>query len=328
MILHYTFLSVRWGKERYKEWSKAIRRLKKIGGHKVAIPQDEYAETDVLCSLLRECGVRTVFTCFSKENYDKVSPPEKVPLDHRVTVLPGYIDEIAARRVQSFCVKGKQRPIDIGYRARKLPYWLGRPGQLKHEMGQVVLEKTKGSGLKVDISTGDRDVFWGNDWYRFLCRCRAVLGCEGGASLMNPTGEIRSRVEEYVRRNPDASFEEVEKSCFPGQDYNIRLFTLSPRHFECAITKTYQVLLEGNYGGIFLPGVHYIELKKDYRNINQVIELLRDEKYCLQIAENAFRDIVQSGKYTYRIFTNQVVTHISENADKGNKDEPDENMSR
>ena len=136
VILHYTFLAVRWSKELYDDWSKTIKRLKALKGYKVGIPQDEYAETDVLCKLFRDYDVKTVFTCFFEEDYDKAYPSEKVPLEHLITVFPGYIDEEEAGKLQTFCEGSEERSIDLGYRARKLPYWLGRHGQLKHEIGQ------------------------------------------------------------------------------------------------------------------------------------------------------------------------------------------------
>jgi hypothetical protein len=316
VILHYTFLAIRWREDLYKEWLKTVKSLKKISGYIVAIPQDEYAEAAALYEFFREYGIRTVFTCFSSNDYDTVYPNERVKLDKKITVFPGYIDEEAAKRLSSRYGENNDRPIDLGYRARKLPYWLGRHGQFKYEIGNVFAKRMKNSGLKVDISTDEKDVFPGSSWYDFLGRCRAVLGCEGGASLFDPTGKIRMKVEAYIKNHPDASFKEVEEYCFPSQDYNIRLFTLSPRHFECAITKTCQILLEGDYGGIFSPGIHYIELKKDYSNIDQVIEHLRDAEYCKQIAENAYRDIIESKRYTYRVFANQVIDHISNKVGK------------
>ncbi len=318
VILHYTFLVVRWDRDFFERWIRYIKRLRRIRGYKVAIPQDEYAETDILCELFRQYDVKTVFTCFSEEDYTRVYPAGKVPLEHLVTVFPGYVDEISTEKIKAFCPEAKERPIALGYRARKLPYWLGRHGQLKREIGQLFLERTRGTELRVDISTDEQDAFRGDEWYKFLCRSRAVLGCEGGASLIDPTGEIRKNVEQYVREKPEASFEDVERNCFPGQDYNIRLSTLSPRHFESAITRTCQVLLEGDYCGIFLPNVHYIELKRDYSNIDQVIELLKDIEYCAEVAENAYREIVLSGKYTYRVFANQVLTHIAKNRKEKN----------
>lgn len=310
VILHYTFLGARWSRNFYSKWLNTISNLEKIPGYKVAIPQDEYAESVALCELFRKNGIRSVFTCFPSHDFEKVYPKEKTGLKHIITVFPGYVDEDAVKRIKVPGMNRKERPIDLGYRARKLPYWLGRHGQLKHEIGEVFLERARSSRLIMDISMGEKEVFFGEDWYRFLGRCRAVLGCEGGASLLDPKGEIRFKVEQYVRNHPNASFEEVEENCFPGKDYNINLFTLSPRHFECAITKTCQVLLEGNYGGILLPGIHYIEVKKDYSNIDEVIKKIGDVDYCTEIANNAFRDIIQSGKYTYRIFAKQVIDHI------------------
>jgi hypothetical protein len=312
VIFHYTFLAARWSKNFYKRWSKTLKNLKELKGYKVAIPQDEYAETETLWELLLESGVKTVFTMASDDEHHKLYPPERVPLEHLFTVFPGYVDEFAVEKVKAYCKSDQNRTIDLGYRARKLPYWLGRHGQLKHEIGEIFQERSKGTGLRTDISTDGRDVFLGDGWYRFLCSCRAVLGCEGGVSLFDPTGKVRVDVEQYVKENPQASFEEAEKNCFAGMDHNIRLFSLSPRFFECAITKTCQVLLEGKYAGVLLPGIHYIELKKDYSNVDEVIEVLRDQKYCSGIAEKTYNDIVKSGKYTYRVFANQVVNHIAE----------------
>jgi hypothetical protein len=71
--------------------------------------------------------------------------------------------------------------------------------------------------------------------------------------------------------------------------------------------------MEGKYAGIFKPSIHYIEIKSDFSNINEVFSLIQNKDYCQNIAENAYRDVVLSGKYTYRQFANMVVEHIVEN---------------
>jgi hypothetical protein len=142
---------------------------------------------------------------------------------------------------------------------------------------------------------------------------------------VDPTGKIRNSVEHYVAEHPDAVFKEVEENCFPGQDNNICLFTVSPRHFECAITRTCQALLEGDYAGIFKPGVHYIEVKNDFSNIDEVLDKVSDKEYCEQLADNTYRDIVLSGKYTYRRFANMVISHIIENAEGNQNNSPFQN---
>ncbi|MBT8506740.1 hypothetical protein B1F79_04690 [Coxiella-like endosymbiont of Rhipicephalus sanguineus] len=49
-------------------------------------------------------------------------------------------------------------------------------------------------------------------------------------------------------------------------DYN----QISPRHFEAVATKTLQILYEGEYSNILKPWVHYVPLKKDYSNFDEV----------------------------------------------------------
>ncbi len=312
VILHYTFLAARWSPDFYRKWRKGVENLRDIKGYKVAIPQDEYAETEKLWELFRLGHVKTVFSCFTGEDLFRAYPPEKTDLSHWITVIPGYVDEKAAERLAEICTENRKRTINVGYRARNLPFWLGRHGQIKVEIGRVFQEKAKESGLKVDISCDTKDAFIGQEWYKFLCRCKAILGCEGGASLFDPTGKIRQKVEQYLQDHPDANFDEVEENCFRGMDYNIKLFCVSPRHFEAAITKTCQVLVEGNYGGIFKPGVHFIEVKRDFSNLDEVIHLLKDDAYCRKIAENAYRDIVVSGMFSYGGFANKVINHIEE----------------
>ncbi|MFH1624563.1 MAG: hypothetical protein ABID54_05330 [Pseudomonadota bacterium] len=320
VILHYTFLAARWSPDFYEQWKGCIRLLRHVKGYMVAMPQDEYAETEKLWELFRECHVKSVFTCFFGDDCLRAYPREKTGDVDCISVAPGYVDERAAERLRGIWGREKERPIDLGYRARRVPFWLGKHGQTKYEIGKIFQERTRSARLNVDISCDDKEAFMGDDWYRFLYRCKAVLGCEGGASLFDPTGAIRQSVEKYVSEHPKASFEEAEQNCFKGMDHNIHLFCLSPRHFEAAITRTCQVLMEGEYGGIFEAGVHYIELKKDYSNLDTVIGLLHDDAYCMKIAENAYRDIVESGKYTYRVFANKVVNYIAEKADVKTKE--------
>lgn len=308
-IYHYTIFAKKWNLREFNKLLKRWHRLKNISGYKVAIPQDEYIHSDAINDFFKNFKIKTVFTCLPKTEWHKVYPPEKSGIEHYITVFAGYIDENAVKEISS--MDGIQRDIDIGYRARKLPYWLGRHGQFKSLLADRFINSGINHKLKVDISTEFDDVLGGADWYNFLLRCRTVLGSEGGASLHDPTGEIRKKVEEYVTKYPKATFEDVEKECFPGQDGNLRLFALSPRHFECCITKTCQVLLEGEYDGIFKPGIHYIEIKKDWSNMEEVIRKIENISYCKKLAENAYRDIVESGLYTYKRFVELILSHVN-----------------
>lgn len=313
IIYHYTFTGLKWdGPIRFQAYLERFKSLRYLSGYKVAIPQDEYVNTVPVSRFFTDFGIKTVFTCFSPEDYEKAYPRELSGIEHYITVLTGYIDEGSLSEVQQFCRPHSERPIDLGYRARKVPFWLGRHGLVKWQLTERFLDVSRNHAAKVDLSNDYKDVFIGKDWYKFLSNCRVVLGCEGGASMHDPDGTIRQRVEDYVSAHPDASFDEVERQCFAGLDGDLRLFALSPRHFEACITKTCQALVEGEYAGIFKPGIHYIEIKKDWGNLEEVISAIQDVDLCEQIAQQAYQDIVLSGEYTYKNFVRSILNHVRE----------------
>ena len=315
IILHYTFLANRFS-DNNETWEGLIKNVKFLRGFKVAIPQDEYDKTYKLCNLFKEHGIKTVFTCFERqEDYLKAYPFEKTGLENYIPVLTGYVDEKRITELANKLIPFEERRIDIGYRARKLPYYFGKHGQLKYELTNVFNSFLQNSKLKTDILNTDESkttTFYGNDWYSFLINCKSFIGCEGGSSLLDWDGNVKIKVLEYIKQKPLATFEETEENCFSSKDYNIRCFAISPRHFEAAITKTLQILVEGNYARIFKPGIHYIELKRDFKNIEEVIDKLADVNYCKKIIDNTYNDIVLSGKYSYSKFVELVLDHIKE----------------
>lgn len=326
VIYHYTFFALKWDPKQFERLRKKCGRLKYISGYKIAMPQDEYIYSIIINLFFRDFGIKTVYTCLPPSDYQKVYDKEISGLDYYFSVPAGFIDETAVNRYANESPPLSERPIDIGYRARKVPYWLGKHGNIKWLLGEKFNNAAKHHNLKTDISSDPEGFFMGKDWYRFLQSCKVFIGCEGGASLHDPTGEIRQKVEEYVQLNPNVSFEEVESVCFPGLDGNLNLFAISPRHYECCITKTCQTLVEGEYGGIFKPGIHYIEIKKDWSNVDQVVNKINDIKYCQEIADNAYRDIVQSGLYTYRGFVERVLSHVKEVSDITHSETDNDNV--
>jgi hypothetical protein len=152
----------------------------------------------------------------------------------------------------------------------------------------------------------------GEDWYRFLADCRVVLGCEGGASLLDKDGKLRSIVNSYCDAHPQADFDEVEENCFKGLDGDIRLMTLSPRHFESALTKTCQALVVGDYEGVFKPEVHYIPIASDFSNLEEVVKKIADVKYCEEMAERTYNEVVRSGRFSYETFVRDVLRRVED----------------
>jgi hypothetical protein len=231
------------------------------------------------------------------------------------TVLTGYLDDRKLAWLSRLGREAGERPIDIGYRTSGKPYyWFGRHGFLKESIAELFLEHAPSRGMRLDISTRDEDAIPGDEWYRFLSRCRYTIGAEGGTSIVDFDGSIRRRTEAHLRRQPDASFAEVEAACFPGRDGSAALYALSPRHLEACATRTCQVLTLGHYNGILEPGRHYIGLEKDFSNIQEVLDAMGREDLRRQMAERAYRDIAASNRYTYSRFAEFVVREALESA--------------
>jgi hypothetical protein len=292
--------------------ARQVAPLKTMSGVKIAFPQDEWENSETLWQLFRITGTHTLFTCMQPEHVSIIYPEKESGITRAHSTLPGFVDDAFIARTAVLSKEIGERSIDIGYRARNMGFLCGRLGQIKTALAEQFAPLDGVRGLKIDVSTKGCDVFYGDDWIRFLLRCRAVLGCPGGSSLMDLDGSIRRSVEAYLKKHPEATFEEVEVHCFQGKEGQVCISAISPRHFECAITRTCQVLVEGSYSGdaILQPGVHYIPLKRDYSNIDAVLEQVADASHCERIVERAYQDLVVSGRYTYTAFAEQVQASI------------------
>jgi len=312
IIYHYTFLALKW--DRVDWLLNRYEIFTKLKGYKIAIPQDEYVMSYFVSNFFKEYNIKSVFTLSFSEDWESLYPRKLTGLIKYYTVLAGYIDDNKVKQILS--VKPhKDRVIDIGYRARKNPFWLGKHSVIKWKIAEELL-KYKNINLKFDISTDTKDVIYEEKWYSFLSDCRVVLGCEAGASLLDFKGDIRKKVDKYVKQHPLAEFDEVEKKCFYNKDQTLKYFMISPRVFESCITKTAQILVEGYYNGIIKPDIHYIELKKDFSNLEEVLEKVKDIDFCEKIAERAYEDIVLSSKYSYSKWVEDIVLKVKDNIPK------------
>jgi hypothetical protein len=312
IIYHDLFFCGRWGERAlFEKLCSKIAGLKSSRAVKIAVPQDEFIYANLLCAFINDFGVDAVFS---------VAPPSEWPKIYRDVdrnkvkfhfVLTGYLEEQTLTRITAITAAAPERTIEIGYRAGgrnwRQAAWLGRHGILKIAIADRFAEAAPRYGISTDISTRGEDVFMGDDWYRFLARCRYTIGLEGGASVLDWDGSVRLKTLAYVAENPEASLEVIEAACFPGLDGQFALFALSPRHLEACATRTCQILIEGDYGGALVAGRHYIALKRDFSNLDAVLQMVRHDDLREQIVEAAYQDVVASGRYTYQRFAAMIL---------------------
>lgn len=306
VVFHTSFLGQRWVPEVFADQLERARALRGLGRARVALPQDEFLRSGALCEFIEDFQVDAVMSVAPQSEWPKIY--EGIDRD-RVAIAPvltGYLSEDTVERIDRIVERTPERPIGIGYRAWEGAPWLGRHGMLKRRIGEVFAEAAPARGIHTDISTEPSGVLSGDDWFRFLAGCRYTLGVEGGAGILDRDGALKDATEDYLRDHPGAPFDEVEAACFPGRDGELALFAISPRHLEACATRTCQVLVEGDYSGALRPGEHYIELKADFSNLDEVLDAIERDDERDRITRAARRDVVDSGRYSYRGFVEAV----------------------
>jgi len=167
----------------------------------------------------------------------------------------------------------------------------------KHLIGVRFAQLAADSGLRLDVATGEGDRLYGDDWYRFMADCRCVLGVESGVSAFDLEDEVFGEWQDRSANGQEIGIEDL--ATLPRWEDVVYYRTISPRHFEAAALRVCQVLFEGRYSGAMEPMVHYIPLAKDFSNINHVLELIRDPDLRRELTENAHRDLIGSGEWSY-----------------------------
>ena len=208
----------------------------------------------------------------------------------------------------------EDRPIDIGYRARKLPPYFGSLGENKWRIGLDVKRLADRAGLVTDIVVGDGGALLGDSWLRFINECRFSLGANSGSSLLDPVGDIQRSVRAYLAAYPKASFEEVERKFFPGLDGIHEFTAISPRVLEAGMLESCQILVEGSYSGILKPWVHYIPIKPDASDFDTVLRAMRDRALCSELVANCKATLLDFKGLRYESYARSIVDAILEMA--------------
>lgn len=308
VVIHFSLrLSVRNG-----VWTLSydVRKfLKKFLGLKIAFIQDEYDATNVAIAWLKDLGVQLVFTCVPEKYIRTVYSIKELPYVLFVNNLTGYVPTALIDYPVSPVAN---RTIQIAYRGRNLPFWYGDLGQEKEFIGKKMKTICVERGIKEDIAWDATSRIYGDLWPKFMAQAKAILGTESGANVFDFTGKLRNEISGYIDKNPNISYKVVFDKFLQQHEGLIQMNQISPKIFEAICLKTVLILFEGEYSGVLKPNMHYIPLKKDFSNVDDVLAQISDDDYLTCIAENAFRDIVKSGKYSYQAFVKLFDKTISE----------------
>lgn len=292
VIIHYSLVACR------DAYISPLTRIaiRNFQGVKIAFVQDDYRFINDTVSALSSMRINGLLGLADADIIDDVYAPDKLPGVRRETVLTGYVPE---HLLQYDTPQYEDRPIDIGYRARKLPAWLGSHGQEKWVVADKFLKTADKYNLVYDVSWKESDRIYGDKWLGFVSNCKAMIGAESGSGVCDFTGEIQDKVDAHTSLHPDTSFEKLRDLYFKDEDGRLLMNVISPRCFEAAAMRTLMVMYEGRYSGRLVAGRHYVVLDRDHGNMDEVVAILKAPERAKEIIDNAYREVALNPDNTF-----------------------------
>ena len=274
---------------------------------KIQILQDEWQYIGEFNTLLEEMGVTAVLSCASEGDLNKFYSPNVMKSLRLVrSVLPGYVP---TRLMNYKYFSNSKRNIDIGYRSRVSPYFMGNLG---HEKATVATEMEKfaaDNGFTCNISVREKDRIYGNAWISFLQSTKFQLGSPSGSSVVDFDGSIIEELCQFRNENPHSSFPDVRHILEPYEG-KLKIDTISPRVFEYTACGAVMLMKTGHYGGYLEPWKHYIPIENDYSNLDDLVEVLRDESLWSVMRTNAYKDLIENDTFPTIVLFNLLTKQL------------------
>lgn len=269
--------------------------LTRIRGPRVFFLANEFRDIKKVLEVAKTLGANWIISQLLPDSAEMLYKPL---WDGRIFSLPYGFNPQVFKPTRALA----ERDIHIGFRGDAYPMYVG------HDDRGILLDNFKDRmthypAIQTDIQVGQR--FDHHGWADFLNQCRALIGHEAGASRVDVDDNIRFFLNAQEARLPVKAFRGLvvamhQAGVFePPPSGRIA----APRNFEAMGTKTVQILLPGRYNDLLEPNVHYVELQRDFSNLERVIETVMDESACAKIADRAYEDALAYHTYQQRIYT-------------------------
>lgn len=283
------------------------KKIAAYSGTKFLFLQDEYQNVNGVQEYLHSLQFDLLFSLVNQSIIAKAYPDPRLKDLKKITVLTGYVQD-EMKHYQSPAIG--ERQIDVSYRGRRCEYWLGSLAYEKQWIAEQFTKRVSKGEWRLDISLEESDRVYGDAWINLLKNSKAVLGTESGASVWDFDGSVIKKTNHFMRKNKQAGFPEVYEHVLKPDDGKILYNAISPRVFEAAATKTAMIMFPGYYSGVCEPDTHYIVLEKDFSNLDNVLERLRDTEFLQAMVDRTFDDLILSEKYSQHVFSNLIADQL------------------
>lgn len=251
----------------------------------VGFLQNEFRNLSTIVEQYRFLNVKVLVSQFSpdlaKEIYSGRTKAKILSLPHAMSPINDKIE-----------FKHRFRKIDLCGRLRTYAYYLGNyPRQTI--IPKFIRKVKKEAKLSVDFSSNEEDRLKYTEWRNFLKTSRAAISCESGNFFLQWSDSLRKKINNLIIKDKRITFAEIFKNILKKSNTHFHGGLISSRHFDAISNGSCNLLVEGKYQGLIEADKHYIELKSDFSNYNEIIEKLSDYKYTEKVAKAALNHTLQ-----------------------------------
>lgn len=278
-----------------------LQKLRLFRGLKIISVQDVYDRTNVLRRAIADLGIHVVMVSAASEAMDYLFDLKALPDVTFIPTLTGFSPEPAD--FGDVAIKPiAQRSTILAYRGRDIGPRYGTLGFLKYEIGRVGALACKARNIPHDIAMDEDSRIYGQNWFAFIANTQAMLGTDSGSNVVDFDGEIEAHFLK-LRQELGANLPYEPHLPFVAEaETHITMSEASPRIFECAAMKTAMVMLRGHYSGVIEAERHYIPLERDFSNMDDVLDRLKDTTALQAMVDRTYEDLIVSDRFSYRQF--------------------------
>lgn len=291
VILHYSCIAFPY--KYYQPISaRSALKIANFKGIKLALVQDEQRSAIERLRFLNTLGIDHLFSVAEPDLYELLYP-SKVRDFSISTVLTGYISEqhvqVAKKRIPL-----SQRSVDVCYRGRRLPSWMGEVSSLKGEIPNILMKMQGINAYKTDLSSNENSRLYDAEWFDFLQTSRISIGTPSGSNYLDLHGKFQ---ESWIKQNP------ILQSDLPDPvpaNYQV----ISPRYFDYVSAGNLVVLTPGSYSNVPIAGT-FFELADDLTGLMEILEFSGTGTAQMMV-DKSQNLIMSNPKLHYRFFVEHI----------------------
>lgn len=279
-----------------------------FSGIRIVILQDEQENTLTVRKRIARMRPHILFTTLPPEAWPVVFPDDVFSGSKIVRLLTGYARQRSLPSNLTLAPLA-QRPLTLGYRVTPHIWRWGELGRLKIEVGQRFHEACLRRGIPADIAWTEEAKIYGDDWLRFNASCQGALGSESGASVFDWHGDLQRQETQFRLARPEATCEDFLAEIVE-QEVSFDTGQVSPRVFEATITRTPLVMVEGKYAGVLREEEHYLPIKRDFSNVEEILDRMSDLESLQNMVDRTYSHLIESGMFSYAVMAKKIDDEI------------------